>query len=221
MQGNGKGYCANSRRSPLLCGGDSGQTCLLCGRVKGGERGCWARGCRSGEAPESLTEAALRNRISNVRTSQRAAARKQNAARLAGEAQEAQALRLKGDAVAAKGLRSCLRKGKRGLPEARSVCWGMMPAPKAARVIAQRLPFGEDFLQPATAAVPKKPYGTRELRQSLWWQGAGATVECEGCGARSPRADVPLQREPGRSVFCRTVGLCEKCQPQDFVFLKK
>ena len=223
MQGNGKGYCANSRSRPLLCQGDSGQTCLLCGRIKGGERGCWARGCRSGEAPESLTEHALRNRVSNVRAAQRESARKHNAERLAREAQEAADLQKKAGEAQRAGLRSCLRAPglKRALeyPTERSVGWGCVPLNKksahARAAFARQNPFLEDLLTPASEAVPKKAYGTAELRKTLWWEEAGKTVECDRCGVRFKREEVRLQREPGRSRFCNIVGWCKECRAQD------
>ena len=202
MQGNGKGYCANSRSRPLICQGDSGQTRLLCGRVKGGERGCWGRGCRSGEAPESVTEAALRNRASNVRSAHRKLARDWNKARLLSEAQEAEAFRKQGEESARGGLRSCLRRpGQKRELEEKRVLWGQAPCRRYTT---------------ASTKVPKKAYGTQELRNTLWWAEAGKKVECEGCGGRFDRDDAPLQPEPGRSQFCSTAAFCEQCRPKDF-----
>ena len=203
-QGNGKGYCANSRKSPLLCAGDSGQTCLLCGRVKGGDRGCWARGCFWGEAAETLTEAALRNRASNVRSSHRVRARKQNAERLVKEAKEAGELRSQRDLAAASGLRSCLRApGKRARAE--EVQWRsdepVQPPPHKT----------------ATSSVTKRLYGSAGLRQVLWWPDVGENVECDGCGQRCPwkgprdeRGD--FQKVGERSKFARERILCPKCR---------
>ena len=203
-QGNGKGYCANSRKSPLLCCGDSGQTCLLCGRVKGGERGCWARGCASGEAAETLTEAALRNRASNVRSSHRERARQHNGERLAKEAEDARELRSQRDLAAARGLRTCLR-AEPGLREGERVS-----SPKRVSWSAPYPPSGRPLTE--------KPYGSAQLRQTLWWPGAGETAECDGCGRSCPLRNGPqdergqFQVLAGRSKFALATVLCPKCR---------
>ena len=85
----------------------------------------------------------------------------------------------------------------------------------ARAAFARQNPFLEDLLTPASEAVPKKAYGTAELRKTLWWEEAGKTVECDRCGVRFKREEVRLQREPGRSRFCNIVGWCKECRAQD------
>ena len=121
-------------------------------------------------------------------------------------------------------MRSCLRAPgglKRALefPHERSVGWGCVPLSKkpahARATFARQNPFLEDLLEPASEAVPKKPYGTPELRKALWWEDAGKTVECDRCGVRFKWGEVRLQREAGRSSFCNTIGWCKACRAQD------
>ena len=186
MMGNGKGYCANSRSRPLICPGASGQTCLLCGRLKGGPNGCWARGC---QAPTS--EAELHNRSSNIRPRAREKAREHEAElgrQLAAERRAWEAA-----AMAAGKGRSCLKATDRPRT-AKQVSWSLGPGPLGAKK-----PLTQKRLQPDAK------------RQRLFWDNPGATAECDGCGRRCDDPNRCLTPEEGRSRFALSEVLCPEC----------
>ena len=187
MQGNGKGYCANSRSRPLICAGDSGQTCLLCGTVKGGRTGCWARGCRAPTTPAEERE--VRNRSSNVRSKHRQKARGEEAElfrELAAERRAREAAALRSGA-----LRNCLR----------------VPGPKAAKQVRWRLAGPAPCPKPVT-----KKRLAASVRAPLFWEAAGETADCDSCGRRCTLcADGDLVPVPGSSMFARIEVMCAKC----------
>ena len=185
--GNGKGYCANSRSRPLICAGDSGQTCLLCGALKGGRTGCWARGCRAPTTPAE--ERAVRNRSSNLRPRHRKKAQEEEAElfkELAAErrAWEAAALR-------SGPLRNCLRAP--GLGPAKQVGWRLAgPAPYCKKLTEKQLPAS--------------------VRAPLFWEAPGRTADCDACGSRCTLyTDGGLAPVLGASRFARFEVLCAKC----------
>ena len=174
MQGNGKGYCANSRSRPLIRAGDSGQTCLLCGTVKGGRTGCWARGCRAPTTPAEERE--VRNRSSNVRSKHRQKARGEEAElfrELAAERRAREAAALRSGA-----LRNCLR----------------VPGPKAAKQVRWRLAGPAPCPKPVT-----KKRLAASVRAPLFWEAAGETADCDSC-ARAGLEHVCSHRGDVREV---------------------
>ena len=201
LMANGVGYCANSRYRPYICAGNSAQTCLLCGRVKGGAKGCWGRGClRNGGEPETLTEKQLRNRISNVRPRARERAQEEEAQKRERLAQERRAA---AEAAEAKGLKSCFRQP--GAPAAQ-------PLPKVR--------WGTSGPQPVwlgrgggggEAAVRRKRYFEEWELSILWAQEAGSMVACDRCESVAPREEGGFRREEGQSHFSVTVWWCAAC----------
>ena len=189
---NGVGDCANSRYKPYICAGNSAQTCLLCGRVKGGDKGCWARGClRNGGAPETLSERELHNRTSNIRARHRERAQTEQA-----QAEERlnQERRAQAAAAEARGLKNCLR-----LPGA--------PGPKQAQQVSWRLSGPAPYKRPLT----KKRLPT-SVRGPLFWEQPGKTANCDCCGVLCALyEDGHLEAMPGSSLFARCEVLCQKC----------
>ena len=187
--GNGSGYCANSRSRPLICAGDSGQTCLLCGALKGGQTGCWARGCRAPTTPAEERE--VRNRSSNLRPKHRKKAREEEAElfkELAAErrAWEAAALR-------SGPLRNCLRA----------------PGPRPAKQVSWRLAGLEPDPYNKPLTLKKLP---ASVRGPLFWEAPGKTADCDACGRRCTLyKDGDLAPVSGSSRFALLEVLCAKC----------
>ena len=186
-QGNGKGYCANSRSRPLICAGDSGQTCLLCGVLKGGRKGCWARGCRAPTTPAEELE--VRNRSSNVRPKHRKKAQEEEAELCAELAAERRAW--EAAAVRSGPLRTCLRGP--GLGPAKQVSWRLTgPAPYSKQLTTKPLPA--------------------PVRAFLFWEAPGRTADCDACGSLCALyTEGGFAPVPGLSRFALSEILCAKC----------
>ena len=186
--GNGHGYCANSRSRPLICAGDSGQTCLLCGALKGGRNGCWARGCRAPTTPAEERE--VRNRSSNVRPKHRKKAQEEEAEIL----KEVAAERRGWEAAALRSgpLRTCLRAPGLGPPVER-VRWDLdAPAPYKKKLTEKRLPAS--------------------VRAPLFWEAPGYTADCDACGSRFALGkEGGFAPVSGLSMFALSEVFCAKC----------
>ena len=192
LMANGVGYCANSRYRPFICAGNAASTCALCGRLKGGAKGCWARGClRNGGEPEALTASQLRNRISNIRPRQRERAQREEERR---EAMLSQERRAQAAAAEARGLKTCLRTetGRREGAPTKRVSWAA-PYPPSGR------PLG-------ALVVPAS------VREPLFWEKPGSQADCDNCGCScDPWADGAFPLVPGGSRFVRTEVFCQVC----------
>ena len=197
LMANGVGYCANSRYRPYICAGNSAQTCLLCGRVKGGAKGCWARGClRNGGEPETLSENQRRNRISNVRPRARERAQEEEAQMRERLAQERRA---KAEAAEAEGLKSCLRQ---------PVAPAAQPSPRVSWCISGPQPM---WTKGGEAAVRRKRHFEEWERSALWAQEAGSVVACERCESVAPLMEGGFRCEAGQSRFSAAVWWCAAC----------
>ena len=197
LMANGVRYCASSRYRPYICAGNSAQTCLLCGRVKGGAKGCWARGClRNGGEPETVTEKQLRNRISNVRPRARERAQEEEAQMRERLAQERRAA---AEAAEAEGLKSCLRQP--GAPATRS------PAKVSWHTSGPQPVWQEG----GEALVKRKRYFEEGLLRILWVEEAGSRVACDRCESVAPLNEGGLVAEKGGSRFSATVWWCAAC----------